>query len=24
MPIYEYQCGSCSHSLEALQKISDG
>ena len=24
MPIYEYQCGSCGHSLEALQKISDG
>ena len=23
MPIYEYQCGGCSHSLEALQKISD-
>ena len=23
MPIYEYQCGSCGHSLEALQKISD-
>jgi len=24
MPIYEYQCGSCGHSLEALQKISEG
>ena len=23
MPIYEYQCGGCGHSLEALQKISD-
>lgn len=23
MPIYEYQCESCSHNLEALQKISD-
>ena len=23
MPIYEYQCGNCGHSLEALQKISD-
>ncbi|MEM7195939.1 MAG: zinc ribbon domain-containing protein [Pseudomonadota bacterium] len=23
MPIYEYQCGSCGHRLEALQKISD-
>ena len=23
MPIYEYQCESCGHSLEALQKISD-
>ncbi len=23
MPIYEYQCESCSHGLEALQKISD-
>ena len=23
MPIYEYQCGSCEHRLEALQKISD-
>lgn len=23
MPIYEYQCESCSHSLEALQKLSD-
>ena len=24
MPIYEYKCGSCGHSLEALQKISEG
>lgn len=23
MPIYEYACQSCGHSLEALQKISD-
>lgn len=23
MPIYEYQCDSCGHGLEALQKISD-
>tara|TARA_R110002072_G_scaffold42066_2_gene119319 strand:+ start:311 stop:634 length:324 start_codon:yes stop_codon:yes gene_type:complete len=23
MPIYEYQCQSCQHRLEALQKISD-
>lgn len=23
MPIYEYQCQSCGHTLEALQKISD-
>lgn len=23
MPIYEYQCASCGHKLEALQKISD-
>ena len=23
MPIYEYQCESCGHELEALQKISD-
>jgi len=23
MPIYEYTCSSCGHSLEALQKISD-
>jgi putative FmdB family regulatory protein len=23
MPIYEYQCGACSHTIEALQKISD-
>jgi putative FmdB family regulatory protein len=24
MPIYEYQCGACGHTLEKLQKISDG
>lgn len=24
MPIYEYQCQSCQHEFEALQKISDG
>ena len=24
MPIYEYQCDTCGHRLEALQKISDG
>ena len=24
MPIYEYQCKSCDHELEALQKISEG
>jgi putative FmdB family regulatory protein len=23
MPIYEYRCGSCSHELDALQKVSD-
>ncbi len=23
MPIYEYQCQSCSHEMEALRKISD-
>jgi len=23
MPFYEYQCKACSHSLEALQKMSD-
>lgn len=23
MPIYEYQCQSCQHQLEALQKLSD-
>jgi putative FmdB family regulatory protein len=23
MPIYEYGCQSCGHSLEALQKLSD-
>jgi putative FmdB family regulatory protein len=23
MPIYEYQCKSCGHELEAMQKISD-
>ncbi|MBT8145090.1 MAG: zinc ribbon domain-containing protein [Gammaproteobacteria bacterium] len=23
MPIYEYQCESCGHQLEALQKVSD-
>ena len=23
MPIYEYQCSSCEHKMEALQKISD-
>lgn len=23
MPFYEYQCQSCNHELEALQKISD-
>lgn len=23
MPIYEYECTSCGHRLEAIQKISD-
>jgi putative FmdB family regulatory protein len=23
MPIYEYQCGSCSETFEAIQKFSD-
>lgn len=23
MPIYEYECQSCQHQLEALQKMSD-
>ena len=23
MPIYEYGCGSCGHTLDALQKLSD-
>jgi len=23
MPIYEYQCQSCGHQLEAIQKFSD-
>jgi putative FmdB family regulatory protein len=23
VPIYEYQCESCGHNLEALQKLSD-
>ncbi len=23
MPIYEYQCQSCSHELEAIQKLSE-
>lgn len=23
MPIYEYECGSCGHKLEAIQKMSD-
>ena len=23
MPIYEYQCGSCGHRLEKLQRLSD-
>jgi putative FmdB family regulatory protein len=23
MPIYEYQCESCGHALEALQRLSD-
>jgi putative FmdB family regulatory protein len=24
MPIYEYRCESCGHTLEALQKLNDG
>ncbi|MDH5573247.1 MAG: zinc ribbon domain-containing protein [Gammaproteobacteria bacterium] len=23
MPIYEYECQACGHTLEAIQKISD-
>lgn len=23
MPIYEYQCKSCGHELEAIQKLTD-
>lgn len=23
MPIYDYQCGSCGHQMEAIQKFSD-
>jgi putative FmdB family regulatory protein len=23
MPIYEYQCGSCGHELEKIQRMSD-
>ena len=23
MPMYDYQCASCGHQLEAIQKISD-
>lgn len=23
MPIYEYQCKSCGHEMEAIQKLSD-
>lgn len=23
MPIYEYQCESCGHAMEALQRMSD-
>ena len=23
MPIYEYECGSCGHRLDAIQKMSD-
>ncbi len=23
MPFYEYQCKSCGHELEAMQKVSD-
>lgn len=24
MPIYEYHCGACGHTLDALQKLSEG
>jgi putative FmdB family regulatory protein len=24
MPIYEYQCEHCNHTLEAIQKMSEG
>jgi len=24
MPIYEYVCDACEHSMEAIQKMSDG
>ncbi|MGH8500231.1 MAG: FmdB family zinc ribbon protein [Methylococcales bacterium] len=24
MPIYEYQCKSCGHKFEAIQRINDG
>ncbi len=24
MPIYEYECHACGHTLDALQKVSDG
>lgn len=24
MPFYEYECSACGHTLEAMQKISDG
>ena len=24
MPIYEYRCAACGHTLEALQKMTDG
>jgi len=23
MPIYEYECGACGHTMEAIQKMSD-
>ncbi|MBV1873105.1 MAG: zinc ribbon domain-containing protein [Gammaproteobacteria bacterium] len=23
MPIYEYECGSCGHNMDKLQKIND-
>ncbi len=23
MPIYEYQCGACGHTLESFEKVSD-